>query len=192
MNPATCNSILAACLLTLGTAWSGPSGPSPAAAAADKGVTRDGASASPPAVVDQTPVREETSPGLNAPAAETIRSANSLKATAAAYGEHAPLALFSLGSLAVGGVFYGINASMHRSNVAYTAGDRTQLTSAVGIAGLTALVAAGSYFYYAHRAAGNAVEKARNWDAQVTGGISPQGEPSVGALLRLPLPSLSR
>jgi hypothetical protein len=115
-------------------------------------------------------------------------ASESIDASPAAFGEHAPLAWFSLASIAVGGVFYGINGSMHHSNVEYTAGDRTQLTSAIGVAGLTALLAAGSYFYYAHIVA----EKARNWDAKVTGGVSPAGEMSIGAIVSLPLPSISR
>ena len=107
---------------------------------------------------------------------------------AGGYSEHAPLALFSLGSLAVGGVFYAIQASSHSPNVGYTAGDHTSLTTAVGAAGLTALLAAGSYFYFAHEDK----VKDRNWDAQVSGGVAPDGEMSVGALLTLPLPRFSR
>ncbi|MDB5048056.1 MAG: hypothetical protein JWO30_1127 [Fibrobacteres bacterium] len=165
MSPSSSKSILAACLLTLGTAWAGPSSPSPA----DGNVSQDD--------------------GPSAPAQDAAGvSAELIHASPAVWGEHAPLAWFSLASIAVGGVFYGINGSMHRTNVEYTAGDRTQLTSAIGVAGLTALLAAGSYFYYAHVTA----EKARNWDAKVTGGVSPAGGMSVGALVSLPLPSISR
>jgi hypothetical protein len=105
-----------------------------------------------------------------------------------AYREKAPLALFSLGSLAVGGVFYGINASMHGSKAGYTSGNGKQLTSAVSLAGLSALLAAGSYFYYAKMAE----ESPRAWDASISGSVSAGGGPGIGALITLPLPSFSR
>ncbi len=54
--------------------------------------------------------------------------------------------------------------------------------------GISALLAAGSYFYFARKSAVNA----RNWDAQVSGGVDPEGDMNVGALITLPLPSLSR
>ena len=109
-------------------------------------------------------------------------------------GEHAPLALFSLGSLAVGGIFYAIHVSTHDSKVDYTAGDKTSLTNAVGAAGLTALLAAGSYFYFAHKEKAMEAdpEPESGWDAQVSGGLAPDGGVSVGAKLTFPLASLSR
>lgn len=65
------------------------------------------------------------------------------------YREHAPLAYFSLGSLAVGGVFYGIHAS--RDGSGPVSGNGARMEMAVGAAGLTALAAGTAYLYYALR-----------------------------------------
>jgi hypothetical protein len=107
---------------------------------------------------------------------------------AAAYREHAPLALFSLGSLAIGGAFYAIGHGADGSRVAYS-GDRSQFTAAVSVAGITALLAAGSYFYYVHRAKA-AVAEDPEWDAAVIGAPDGAGGVAVGARLTLALPSL--
>jgi hypothetical protein len=101
-------------------------------------------------------------------------------------GEFAPLALFSLGSLAVGGAFYAIDVSSRRPNVTQTAGGRSSLTHAVGFAGITALLAAGSYFYFSR----NDAEPDSDWDAEVSGGIAPDGGMAMGAALTFPLSSL--
>ncbi len=114
--------------------------------------------------------------------------AKSLSPLAGAYREHAPLAFFSLGSLAVGGVFYGISHGMDKANVGYTAGDRTQISTAVGVAGVTALLAAGSYFYYVHRSVAQSQAEGSDWDAQVIGGPDGDGGVTVGARLTVPLP----
>jgi hypothetical protein len=100
------------------------------------------------------------------------------------YLDHAPLAFFSVGSLAVGGVFYAIQSSLGKPQVGYVAGDRTSLSTAVGAAGLTALIAGASYFYFANRDS----HKASSWDAQVSGGVAPDGKMNVCAALVLPLP----
>lgn len=65
------------------------------------------------------------------------------------YREHAPLAYFSLGSLAVGGVFYGIHSSLDRSGP--VSGNGARMEMAVGAAGITALAAGAAYLYYSLR-----------------------------------------
>ena len=113
-----------------------------------------------------------------------------LKPEVSAYKEHAPLAWFSLGSLAVGGVFYAISEGMDHPNVAYTTSDRSHLNTTVTVAGISALLAAGSYLYYAHRAAQREAEPESEsaWDAGVTGGLDADGNVTMGARLTLPLP----
>jgi hypothetical protein len=120
-----------------------------------------------------------------ATAAEPASYAQSLKLAAV---EHAPLAFFSLGSLAIGGVFYSIDRSTRHTNTSYTAEDGRQITAALGVAGLTALLAAGAYCYYVRQSA----EASQDWNASVSGGVSPSGDLNVGALLTLPLPVFSR
>ncbi len=65
------------------------------------------------------------------------------------YREHAPLAYFSLGSLAVGGVFYGIHSSLDRSGP--VSGNGARMETAVAAAGITALAAGAAYLYYSLR-----------------------------------------
>jgi hypothetical protein len=108
---------------------------------------------------------------------------------AAAYREHAPLAWFSLGSLAVGGVFYAIAQGLDRPRVSYAAGSRSQMTTAVALAGASAMLAAGSYFYYVHQAKEGA-EPVSDWEASLIGAPDGAGGLSVAARVSLPLPSL--
>jgi hypothetical protein len=108
---------------------------------------------------------------------------------AAAYREHAPLALFSLGSLAVGGAFYAIGQGADGSRSANAAADRSQMRAVVSVAGISALLAAGSYFYYVHRAKARA-EADPEWDAALGGAPDGAGGVSVSARLTLALPSL--
>jgi hypothetical protein len=68
-----------------------------------------------------------------------------------AYREHASLAFFSLGSLAVGGAFYGIHSSLDRPASGAASGNGTRMEMAVGTAGFTALAAAAAYLYYSLR-----------------------------------------
>jgi hypothetical protein len=96
------------------------------------------------------------------------------------------LAWFSVGSLAVGGVFYAINSGLDRENVSYTAGDRSRLTSTIAVSGLGALLAAGSYFYYVNRAASRA-EPDDGVETEFSGGLDATGGPAVSAKLTLPL-----
>jgi hypothetical protein len=100
------------------------------------------------------------------------------------YREHAPLAFFSLGSLAIGGIFYGIQSGMHDSRVRYVAGDRSQISTAIGFAGLTAAVAGAAYFYYAHESE----KQARSWDARISAGPAPEGGINLAASLVFALP----
>lgn len=95
--------------------------------------------------------------------------------------EHAPLAIFSLGSLAVGGAFLGIENSMGQSESMF--GSKSKMNVAVMASGVSALAAAVSYFYYAHRD----VERARAWDAGLSGGVAPNGSMQVAASIRIPL-----
>lgn len=128
--------------------------------------------------------------------AEALRPTAEIRTGHAERGEYAPLALFSLGSLAVGGAFYAINVSSHRSNVTQTAGGRSSLSNAVGVAGLTALLAAGSYFYFSRKDPGPDSESDSNpdseWDARVSGGVAPDGAICASALITIPLSSLFR
>ncbi|MBW8889062.1 MAG: hypothetical protein JF616_15015 [Fibrobacteres bacterium] len=108
---------------------------------------------------------------------------------AAAYREHAPLALFSLGSLAVGGAFYAIGHGADGSRSANASADRSQLKAVVSVAGISALLAAGSYFYYVHRAKARA-EAEPQWDAALMGAPDGAGGIAMGARLTLALSSL--
>src|SRR5690606_462184 len=112
-----------------------------------------------PSAMPAEEVSAESGPGFSG-------SAHAGDPMAGAFRRHASLALFSLGSLAVGGVFYGINASLKKPNVDYIAGDRTRLATAAGAAGFSALIAAGSYFYFV----GQDVRRAREWDAILSAG----------------------
>ena len=125
-------------------------------------------------------------------AVDSSAVSKSINPIAGAYREHAPLALFSLGSIAIGGVFYGISQGTDGSHVSYTAGDRSSLTTAVTVAGVSALLAAGSYFYFVHRSAVVPEAGESSWSANLTGGPDGAGGVSVGARLTLPLPSAAR
>ena len=107
---------------------------------------------------------------------------------AAAYREHAPLALFSLGSLVIGGAFYAIGHGADGSR-ATDAADRSQYRAVVSVAGISALLAAGSYFYYVHRAKARA-EADQQWDASLIGAPDGAGGVAMGARLTVPLSSL--
>jgi hypothetical protein len=108
-------------------------------------------------------------------------------ATQNAYITNAPLALFSVGSLAVGGIFYSLQSGMDHPKAGFMGGDRSSLGTAVGFAGLTALIAGVSYFYYSHRDS----ERNRAWDAQVSADVAPNGRMDLSAALVLPLPALT-
>jgi hypothetical protein len=164
----------AAFLLALGNAWCGPE---------------------PVSAANQGAIKAEAQKTESAGGATANRIGSPTTTPALSdHAEHAPLAFFSLGSLAVGGAFYAIHLSTSRSNSEFSAADRTSLTNAIGAAGITALLAAGSYFWFtrdgAHEAySGKAPE--RDWDARVSGGVDPDGEMSVGAMVTLPLSFLA-
>jgi len=124
---------------------------------------------------------------IQAPADSQGIKANS-EGIVAAYREHAPLAWFSLGSLAIGGAFYAIGHGADASRVTNGA-DRSQFKNAVSVAGISALLAAGSYFYYVHRAKARA-EAEPQWDAAVMGAPDGAGGVAIGARLTLALSAL--
>lgn len=104
--------------------------------------------------------------------------------SADSYREHAPLALFSLGSLAVGGIFYGIHSSLDYPG-GQSSGDGSKVGMAVGAAGFTALAAGVSYFYYSWRG-----RKAQEHGLQkVSAGVAPDG--SLSATVTFPLSALA-
>lgn len=106
-----------------------------------------------------------------------------------AYRAHAPLAYFSLGSLAVGGLFYGIQASLDREGRSRINGDGARMDMAVGAAGVTALAAGAAYFYYVLSGREPGGESVLPWAGSVRGGIGPEG--SLAAALTVPIASLS-
>lgn len=118
--------------------------------------------------------------------ADSVNAAFLAGTSVSPYREHAPLAFFSLGSLAMGGVFYGIRASMSGPRVNYVAGDRRDMTVAIGLAGLSALAAGAAYFWFSHE--GEKREHA--WDIGLEGAVSPEGGMEASATLRFPLPIL--
>lgn len=101
------------------------------------------------------------------------------------YREHMPLALFSLGSLAMGGVFWGIHSTWDNPGPSPVSGDGTRMNLALGAAGFTALAAGACYAYYASRGAAGR----RGWAGSLSGGVAPDG--SMAASLTVPLSSLS-
>ncbi len=100
------------------------------------------------------------------------------------YMEHASLAAFSVGSLVVGGVFYALQSSMPGPRAGFIKDDRSTLGTAVGAAGITAAVAGIAYFFYSARD----VQRARSWDAHVSGGFDPGRKLNVSAALSMPIP----
>jgi hypothetical protein len=107
---------------------------------------------------------------------------------------HAPLAIFSAGSLAVGAVFYSIQQSMRNDQSLIVAGNRSQMNTAIAAAGATALISAMTYFYYAHRDSKRAAQWSESAAASrlgpaVSGGLAPDGTLRVAASWSLPLPS---
>lgn len=101
------------------------------------------------------------------------------------YREHAPLAFFSLGSLAVGGVFYGIHQGLDDPGSPSFSGDGTRVNLAIGAAGITALAAGAAYLWYALRPDGPDVS---GWSETVAAGITSDG--GVAASVTVPLASL--
>jgi hypothetical protein len=140
----------------------------------------------PPAASD--PVRAEIARSPVLPSPDSGRAVARSEARAAAYREHAPLAYFSLGSLAVGGVFYAIGNGAGGSRPALSASDRRQLATTVSVAGASALLAAGSYLYFVHKAKERSEEDA-GWEASIGGAPDGAGGLSVSARVSLPLPS---
>ncbi|MEO6096172.1 MAG: hypothetical protein ABIW76_10905 [Fibrobacteria bacterium] len=173
MLPRSVLCLSASVLLFLGTAWCGPE-PVPAAKrGSNKAEDREAESS---AIVHSSAHRV-SSPTTGPSVSDR--------------DEHEPLALFSLGSLAVGGAFYAIHLSTRKSNSGFSAADRASLTNAMGAAGITALLAAGSYFWFTREGAYQEHESEPDWKARVCGGVDPDGEMSVGAMVTLPLSFLT-
>ena len=61
---------------------------------------------------------------------------------------HSSLAFFSLGSIAVGGLFYAIQQSSQNPRVHTGNGSTKDMNTALGFAGLSALVSGGAFFYF--------------------------------------------
>jgi hypothetical protein len=140
------------------------------------------------ASVPSDPARAEAARSPVFPLPDSGRAAARSEALAAAYREHAPLAYFSLGSLAVGGVFYAIGNGAGGSRPALSASDRRQLATTVSVAGASALLAAGSYLYFVHKAK-ERPEADAGWEASVGGSPDGAGGLAVSARVSLPLPS---
>ena len=100
------------------------------------------------------------------------------------YREHAPLAFFSLGSLAVGGVFYGIHRSLDYPGGSSASGDGTRVDMAIGAAGLSALAAGAAYLWYSLRADR---PDAPGWTETVAAGMTADG--GMAASVTWPLSS---
>lgn len=104
------------------------------------------------------------------------------------YLTHAPLAFFSLGSLAVGGLVYALQSDLsygdiHNSPQKMSNQDVTSIQSAVGISGLTALVSAAAYFYYSNRDYLHNSELA----PIISGNLDGEGKLAITAKLNFPL-----
>lgn len=138
------------------------------------------------AVAPSAPSAEAATLETAAPETKTATTLDfSSPAKPNAYMEHAPLALFGVGSLVVGGIFYGIHASLDYPGGSQVSGNGGRVNMAVGAAGITALAAGASYVYYSWRGR----KQAAAWSANVSGGIAPDG--TVAATLTLPLTSLA-
>ncbi len=169
MRPLSALAAPVAAILMYGQAWGGPAPASPTVGSRD--------------LLNPQPV------SASSDSAQAARRIN----LSAAYREHAPLAWFSLGSLAVGGVFYAIGRGLDRPNVSYAAGSRSQMATAVALAGAGAMLAAGSYFYYVHKAVSRSNDgdgEVSDWEAAVSGAPDGAGGFAVSARLSIPLPSL--
>jgi hypothetical protein len=123
--------------------------------------------------------------GAQAEAKADFRSSSRL----AAYREHAPLAYFSLGSLAVGGLFYGIQASLDGAGGNRINGDGTRMDMAVGAAGITALAAGAAYVYYVLRGKDPVEEPTVPWAGSIRGGVGSDG--GLAASVTWPLSSIA-
>lgn len=100
------------------------------------------------------------------------------------YREHAPLAWFSVGSLAVGGIFYGIQSSFDYPGATRASGNGVEVNMAIGAAGATALAAGAAYFWYAWRG-----QPTDTRTQALSAGFAPDG--SVSAKISFPLSSLA-
>jgi hypothetical protein len=68
-----------------------------------------------------------------------------------AFDKHAPLAFFSVGSLAVGGIIVGIRSENRSKWNAQSGSSDRDITWALGMAGITSMIAGGAFWYYSHK-----------------------------------------
>lgn len=102
-----------------------------------------------------------------------------------AYREHAPIAYFSLGALAVGGIFYGIHSHPGSAGEGSVSGNGSRVDMALGAAGFTAVAAGVAYLYYAF----SSESRVPAWTEGLSGGVAPDG--SVSASFTMPLSALA-
>jgi len=105
------------------------------------------------------------------------------------YLTHAPLALFSLSSLAVGGIFYSLQNDLNNPRVGFVNRDQGSVSTAIGFAALTSLISGAAYFYYSN----HDLHSHPNWDASVSSDINPDGKLSlkgIKGILTFPLSAI--
>lgn len=103
-----------------------------------------------------------------------------------AFDKHAPLAFFSVGSLAVGGILVGIRSENAAELNTHSRSPDRDLIVAVSLAGIGSLVSAGAFWYYSrHEMQGE------QGDAEVTGrefSLAPILQKGGGLAARLRIP----
>lgn len=134
------------------------------------------------ALVAAAPLRADEAPAVPQ---EVTRLEYRAPAQVSPYREHAPLALFSLGSLAMGGVFYGIHRSLDYPDRSAVSGDGTRVDMAIGAAGISAVAAGAAYLWYTLRADRSG---ASGWTETVAAGVTSEG--AVAASVTVPLSAL--
>ncbi|HLP43577.1 MAG TPA: hypothetical protein VK465_18895 [Fibrobacteria bacterium] len=149
------------------------------------------------------PARADESAGYAAPEAAEVRVIENLPASSEAasgdvalqqgasgqavstYWEHAPIGYFSLGALAVGGIFHGIHSHPSSAGEGSVSGNGSRVDMALGAAGLTAVAAGVAYLYYAF----SSESRAPAWTEGLSGVVAPDG--SVSASFTMPLSALA-
>jgi hypothetical protein len=100
------------------------------------------------------------------------------------YWTHAPLALFGVGSLAVGGVVLFIQKDATQNDRTVEWGKENQARMAIGFAGVGALAATWAYFYFARQEP--SIVKNAEVHSPVEFSLSPEGGWGLQAIWRLP------
>lgn len=88
--------------------------------------------------------------------------------------QHAPLAAFSLGSMVMTGLFYTLAKNDPASGAHLVNASPSDWDKAIWGAGITSLLAAGSYLYYVYRP-----QKRYPWNPSVALGLDRRGAPSI-------------